>query len=334
MLSCRGGVRQRLKRALEKDTHDINHLETRLLELWGWGSVSAPVVQSIAEAAALDLESTWQTVPQSIEGLAKIGTQGSWPGNCHRDLVQRFAPKIRLPEPVMLDLPMVSARQGAEGDVFPMAWPVMAPHHLWECLHKHFPTEVDAILGKGAQHFWQQLGPMDPRRANNPAAGKHAGPLLVHGDKGTFTDNGNSLVVISWSCALSSGDTWDRLFLITAVPKRCCCTSSKHGVDTLQVLWEYLVLFFNSMFCLKHPPADIKGKPWPTGTYCETVAGQDLDATCAAIFMLLGDWEWFSLDLGLPHFNSNDFCWRCRCNRSTLAFTNLSMAAAEGDCVQ
>ena len=212
MLSCRGGVRQRLKRALEKDTHDINHLETRLLELWGWGSVSAPVVQSIAEAAALDLESTWQTVPQSIEGLAKIGTQGSWPGNCHRDLVQRFAPKIRLPEPVMLDLPMVSARQGAEGDVFPMAWPVMAPHHLWECLHKHFPIEVDAILGKGAQHFWQQLGPMDPRRANNPAAGKHAVPLLVHGDKGTFTDNGNSLVVISWSCALSSGDTWDRLF--------------------------------------------------------------------------------------------------------------------------
>eukprot|EP00969_Alexandrium_andersonii_P360001 15454425-Alexandrium_andersonii.AAC.1 len=48
-----GGSRQRIEAALEQPPAE-SVLASRLAEAWGWGLVSAPVLQWLAEGAALD----------------------------------------------------------------------------------------------------------------------------------------------------------------------------------------------------------------------------------------------------------------------------------------
>ena len=84
---ARGGVRQRLAAAAaERDAaSEPSHLALLLKQLWAWGDLSAPAIQKIAAAAEKD----GATSPE-IKALASMGGSGAYPGNAHRDLVQRL----------------------------------------------------------------------------------------------------------------------------------------------------------------------------------------------------------------------------------------------------
>ena len=86
MFMKRGGIWQR--RAAERDNEAASSSGTKrcnladlLIEEWGFGRMSAPMVQRIAAAAYSDGLG-------QVQRLASIGSWGAYPNNTHRDLVK------------------------------------------------------------------------------------------------------------------------------------------------------------------------------------------------------------------------------------------------------
>ena len=69
---------------------------------------------------------------------------------------------------------------------------------------------------------------------DNPAGWQEkAAPLALHGDSGTFTRGGESVVVISWSSLLHQGETWSTILCI-AIPKNAMVADEHHNtLDTI-----------------------------------------------------------------------------------------------------
>ena len=82
-----------------------SHLAQALEELWGWGVLTSPVVQAIAEAAVADgLQN------ERMIRLSQIGSAGKLPGNTRRDLMRAsVAQHQRFPKS-MVSLPVQSKR--------------------------------------------------------------------------------------------------------------------------------------------------------------------------------------------------------------------------------
>eukprot|EP00969_Alexandrium_andersonii_P213536 9429753-Alexandrium_andersonii.AAC.1 len=80
-----GGYRQALARASHASESSApsqrDALAKLLIQDWSWGGMSAHRIQQIAHAAYEDGLRT-----HTIERLAKLGTSGDNPQNCHRDL--------------------------------------------------------------------------------------------------------------------------------------------------------------------------------------------------------------------------------------------------------
>eukprot|EP00969_Alexandrium_andersonii_P028234 1231966-Alexandrium_andersonii.AAC.1 len=64
-----------------------SHLARALLNMHDWGHITATRVQSLAQAAMED-----GLKHRSVVRLAKLGSQGRYPGNCERDLQRIRAP--------------------------------------------------------------------------------------------------------------------------------------------------------------------------------------------------------------------------------------------------
>ena len=69
-------------------------LVTILLDLWGWGRLSANEVQRIAHGACADREQHAE-----VQQLGALGCAGLYPGNARRDLITQFGKQISLPKP-------------------------------------------------------------------------------------------------------------------------------------------------------------------------------------------------------------------------------------------
>eukprot|EP00969_Alexandrium_andersonii_P034339 1502296-Alexandrium_andersonii.AAC.1 len=153
-------------------------------------------------------------------------------------------------------------------------------------------------------------------------------PLSLHGDAGTFTKSGESVVVVSWSSLLLKGPTWHSIFLAFAIPKNALVRGSDG--DTLQVLCTHLAADLAGLFYMTHPPKDGLGQDWRDGSEAAAVAGQGFVAKKrAVVFLLCGDLDWYCNYLGVNrHFNSNEPCWLCDANRSSRPWTDFSPDAA------
>ena len=111
-----------------------SHLVEAILQMWAWGYVSAPSVQTIMAAAVKDgLEHP------SVIGLAKIGASGRHPQNCHRDLQRNFLQESKIPRAVSTEVPALDTRAPVEGEV-PATCPVLMPHDLFSTLAKDYPA--------------------------------------------------------------------------------------------------------------------------------------------------------------------------------------------------
>ena len=81
VLAGRGGTRQRVN--ISGVAHTSSVLAQRLLQLWSWGLLLAPLVQWLAEGAVKD-----GSTHTDMEQLSRVGSGGAFPGNCRRDLLR------------------------------------------------------------------------------------------------------------------------------------------------------------------------------------------------------------------------------------------------------
>ena len=238
VLQRTGGSRQRGE--LQGPEEGTSVLAERLQEAWGWGLLSAPLVQWLAAGASED-------GARGVTDLANIGTQGSHEGNCHRDLVRLLKPRCQLPSPTLVQVPLLQVK---DNQVVPGEWPVLLPSHMLQYFAGNMPEKMEALL-EGARTFWSTLPENDPKLRGHPCHGWEDGwqhkalPLALHGDAGTYTKAGESVIVLSWGSLLHKADTWDSIFLILAIPKSALV--KEPGQDTLSILFEAVAADFRAM---------------------------------------------------------------------------------------
>ena len=135
VLSNHGGCHQRL--ALPALPTAPSHLGDRLLQLWAWGVLSATNVQWLAEGSILD-----GADHEQLKQLANIGSHGSYPGNCRRDLLVMVHCTHAGVQPLPLDLPVI------EGDRLVLRkYAMISPVRLCDYIFKRFPAVFRQLFG-------------------------------------------------------------------------------------------------------------------------------------------------------------------------------------------
>ena len=137
-------------------------------------------------------------------------------------------------------------------------------------------------------------------------------PCYAHGDGVEFQEN-NNLLVFSYGSLLTTGSSMDTCLLLGAWPKNCTAKGGSGTLGTWDVIYKVLCWSFVACFWGIHPVVDYEGKPHPDGSYLANLAGQPLVPTGhrLVIWALLGDHEYMSNTLGLPHWSSRQWCWLC-----------------------
>ena len=85
----------------EEEESTSSPLCNRLFQLWAQGRLSATQVAEIAHLTMLE-----GCQSKEILQLAKCGTFGENKGNSHRDMVAHCCKAMRMPEPLMIQVPM------------------------------------------------------------------------------------------------------------------------------------------------------------------------------------------------------------------------------------
>ena len=130
---------------------------------WSWGDMPPQEVQHIAELIIQDIK--------NLQGpgldlslltmLASIGSDGTSPQNCHRDLLSRL-PKLGLPSMSLLKVPLSHAVFGISEAMSGIVW----PHQFFAALyHNHrdmFFTYVVPSLDT-MREFWEAVKGRDPQ---------------------------------------------------------------------------------------------------------------------------------------------------------------------------
>jgi hypothetical protein len=92
-LSARGSSQQKARWARsatgqrEAQPETTSKLASFLVEKWGWGLISAPFMQQIAELAV-----EGGAKHQGLILLSNLGAFGKYPGKCHGDLLCKLPP--------------------------------------------------------------------------------------------------------------------------------------------------------------------------------------------------------------------------------------------------
>ncbi len=140
----RGGLHARIAAAALADAQPEtpSRLAALLLNSWVWGDMSALQIQRFAEAAVAD-----GAGHRELQLLASIGSHGTMPNNCHRDLVQY---RLRKPEihaalnniDIWVRKPPLHTVQAHQK--------ILLPHELMAAIHEHHPDAFTSqILGGG-----------------------------------------------------------------------------------------------------------------------------------------------------------------------------------------
>ena len=113
----------------------------------------------------------------------------------------------------------------------------------------------------------------------------------------------------------------DASWLIAAYVKSTTAKLKDHGVDTWEEIHRETVWSLWWAFKGIHPELDSRNQPFPLGSRFAAKAGQSLHPKNIKLVVwdLPGDQEYFSLVLGMPHWNCNQFCWECDASRTNPA---------------
>ena len=177
-----------------------------------------------------------------------LGAGGRIPGNIYRDLRTAFKLRNDLPQPLLIDLPILNKQKQVEWT----KWPVLPCDQLWCSLASQYPADFD-LMTSGASEFWSGVRNDDPKLHGHPVLDQGPGwqskftPLRVHADAGQFTKAGNSIMMLDWGSILHVSHTLDSLFLFGCVLEVVICKQKERGVDTLDIMWKYYVHALNAL---------------------------------------------------------------------------------------
>ena len=120
--------------------------------------------------------------------LARLGSSGLFPGNCHRDLQRFLKLSDKMPNTVAMALPL----EVIQGEVETATVPMMPLHRLLACSYEHHRCAFArrfAGLDGAIVTFWKGVEPADPKLmawapalAQKPSYNTHCNPLASHGD--------------------------------------------------------------------------------------------------------------------------------------------------------
>ena len=132
-------------------------------------------------------------------------------------------------------------------------------------------------------------------------------PIIIHGD-GVEYHNRDSLMVWSWAPLLNQLPSLESHSLLCVWPKSC------QVPETFQPIWTWLKWSFEALAKGYHPTVDPWGEPLKKGVM-QDMQGQPLHTKHYRCFVwsILGDQEFFSNTLDLPHWASHYPCHQCDC---------------------
>ena len=237
----KGGNQQRLK-AFEREVgstaasvkgHSL--LADWLKKQWAWGELSPQTVQQISSLAKKDMQAAGASdIPQDLVSLSMLGSQGTHPNNCHRDLMSLVADASYLPKPLQVAIPMkIPGGQALQS--------IMLPHEVAHAVWVSYPAHWENTFLPGGKdalvEFWKKF-------QHHPAMQDHwlldkddwmasTIPASLHGDAVPTVGCGKVWAKLmqcySWSSLLSLGTTKQRSFYLWGVP---CLHSVKAHIKT------------------------------------------------------------------------------------------------------
>ena len=334
-----GGSNQRLQQLMEQEEGEeeptpTSQLALTLTQKWGWGKLSAPEVQELAQAAYQD-----GLRQEDLYKLASIGSWGKHVGNMQRDLMLHMGKTVTLSDSTFL----VDFRLLVKGSSWAdTTCTFLLPHKLFANLFHYQPSAFkEFILGgdpSNIKTFWTKfqehpLVTARPALKNRPDLQTRVVPLSIHGDGVQYMQvhraGGKGLEVLSWTSMLSRGPTKFRNWLLFLIVKSVVRSV---GIGrTWAKAWKVLAWSFDALSKGFWPETDWKGDPFEDGTTDFEKKGQLLASGFSAVIMLLkADLEFLSAHFGLNHTGSNDPCCLCRANRSmdSRPWTDCRLVAA------
>ena len=298
-------------------------LASALTKMWGLGLLSARNVQHLASCGISD-----GVQDERLQLLAALGTFGSHPNNCHRDLMRSICKTMAL-QGSLVTVPALDTKADPPQVSIPTKW--LPPHILVADLVRNYPQHMDDIFGfSKAKRFWHGIKPNDPRLYGSPvkaALDEDASlvvPLFLHGDGVEYTGSdsllafsfgsilGNSGLKQSQECHLEQSlSSFDKCFLIASFPKSATSDS------TWEELLKGIVWSLNALWEGVFPKVDQYGHKvsckW--GNMCgETIIPNK--KVRFIVWSYLGDLEYFANCLKYPHWNSPSFCPWCNASRN------------------
>ena len=122
----------------EEEESTSSPLCNRLLQLWGQGRLSATQVSEIAHLTMLE-----GCQSKEILQLAKCGTFGENKGNSHRDLVAHCCKAMRMPGPLMIQVPMQDCKWQKETTADAA---ILLPHLVPAKLSENYVDSFEDLL--------------------------------------------------------------------------------------------------------------------------------------------------------------------------------------------
>ena len=307
----------------------MSSLARWLVQEAAWRTLSPQVVQKIAALAVADMEMAYGTTPNlnDLVTLSKLGTTGSYSNNVHRDLfgcklTQSDLPTniVSIPMKLQITKPPVNCVQT-----------LLLPHRLFAHWYNHHPGVFQKRICPSPQaleSFW-----IATEAAGHPALVGHdmcaranwrqrAVPIKLHGDGVPITGAGKawskSVDVYSWNSIMGTGTTLELEFLVWLVHASQC---SKTGVLTTDTKLKFYHHFCASLTKLYNGVDDNGDVLCPGHGYF------------GVPWVISGDLDWFYKEYGLANCNSNEPCFYCQCNSTTVPWRNLVPDAEWTRCI-
>ena len=314
-----GGYLQQLAQSKAKEAAALppSKLASQLLQRWAWGELSAPWVQSLAEAAFDD-----GLCHPEVEQLAKIGARGKHHGNMHRDLLA-LTGKANEMAAVITKIPIrVVVKKKVSSEV-PLDF--LLPHKLFARLFHNLPNAfLSSLLGGdegNVPRFWNSMMghpfvKSRPQLQQRPDLHKVI-PIGIHGDGVAYMGikaGGKSLDVLSWASLLTKGPTRVSSFLMFLIVKTAVKDWGYN--QTWPRVWQILCWSLQALSTGVWPQHDWDHQPFKVGSEDHAMRGQPLaNGYCAIVFVLRADLEFLHQHFLLNSPASNTPCCLCRADR-------------------
>ena len=273
-----------------------------------------------------------------VERLAKVGSQGQYPGNSHRDLLLLCAGHSIVSTATSkftITLQLTKKKSG------PVPLDFLLPHKLFSCIYHHMPKAfVSSLLGgdkANVPKFWEAVKEHPVVFARPDLQGDGLNkliPLALHGDGVKYMQaaraGGKTMEVLSWSSLLGHGPTKSTNFLMFLLVKSL--VKETGFFQTWPQVWRILIWSLDALRTGVWPLVDYDGKPFADKSSIDfQKKGTPLaEGFAGFVFLLKSDIEFLSQHFKLNSPASNEPCALCQANRvmSSRPWTDIRATAA------